>query len=143
VLLMQEPNDPTMPAYKAAPHAMNAAFALEIYFKCLWRIDNTSNIDIPKIHDLLKLFHKIIPARQTKICEFAKEQETIEPIPADMKAAYPALETVEGCLAMSAKAFEIYRYGYERNPFIVSGVFVAHIQKATRRLLLGINPNWA
>lgn len=93
---------------------VNSSFASELYLKCIILIETG---DVPRGHDLAKLFDKL--KRETKDSieskwntERAKRSAAFDEI--DRRAGSPVTaRTLLDALTKEGRAFEIWRYGYE------------------------------
>ena len=100
-------------------HAVTAALALELYFKCLIAIETGENP--PRGHNLEKLFNKISKDGQTNIRQrFDNPQlpseidqrnqiKNLPNVPDDIDRTF----NFDGILRRSARSFERFRYVYE------------------------------
>lgn len=100
-------------------HAVTAALALELYFKCLIALETGENP--PRGHNLEKLFNKISKDGQTNIRQrFDNPQlpseidqrnqiKNLPNVPDDIDRTF----NFDGILRRSARAFERFRYVYE------------------------------
>jgi HEPN domain-containing protein len=124
-----------------APAAVNAAFALELYLKCMQCIENGSFI---KGHDLAKLYSAISRANRTRIEEYSKAHDANSPSHQRVKKKFSHLTRfdIQSVLTFSAKAFEIFRYEFEGPQRTAHGFVAHHVTKAVRQLILEIKPEW-
>jgi hypothetical protein len=120
-----------------------AAFALELYFKCLLAIDGNP---LPREHDLKKLFNKLSPPRKTRIRCLS------DPYMDDVKVWLKQEHERVGkptpnidfnfILGASRKAFELARYLYETGLPQGRGWIADAITEGTRATILELHPEW-
>ena len=129
------------------PAAVCAAFSLELYFKCLLRLEN---VNPRKMHDLDALFAKLSTEsrrfiRQCYTHEVGPTVETMKRTAARLKAeginhTPPAIEDLDHVLSASAKVFEKFRYAFEglsREEWIAGNVTTC-----VRRRIIALHPEW-
>jgi hypothetical protein len=124
------------------PSIVCAAFATELYLKCLLRIEKNKG-ELKRGHEYKDLFDELSPASQAKI------RQEYDELVASSSDRSPVLEDVqnqnlfdfEEMLAQSGEAFEAYRYYYEpskNHPDFV-GILLL---KAVRKVILELRPDF-
>ncbi|HEX5103338.1 MAG TPA: hypothetical protein VFV87_05985 [Pirellulaceae bacterium] len=127
------------------PQTVNAAFALELYFKTLIYVESvTPTVDPIREHRLLPLFNLISIPRQKRIRELFDQLTEHHPWWIRTKTSFPSefvdLQLLKA-LENASNAFREHRYyfeGIESAKRIAFGPAVP----ATRMLILEINPEW-
>ena len=124
---------------------VNAAFALELYLKCIFF--NEKGYLPEKTHDLKKLFGLIVAASRNRVRELFDEEilkcsglNLIWIATHDSSTGKPLL-TIELVLDHGSEAFEEFRYQFEgvkAKTIWVAGPAVM----ACRRFLLELHPEW-
>jgi len=132
-----------------APYVTNAAFSLELFFKCIYFLDNNAPISG---HKLLTLYSQnLSPGRQKEIDQYAEYYAQTDDELKSLRIQNPEYRTTIGCLEASDRAFEYYRYIFE-GPMLTdkkAGTYetfelmVQHIILGTRHLIMKIRPDWA
>jgi hypothetical protein len=119
------------------------AFSLELYFKCLLRIDGHV---ITREHDYRRLYNPLGVVRQATITkyfkEFAKASSTVAVIRARKPPAPYDPDNIDSVIDFSKDAFESFRYIYEPEKAKTSNYVAADVRQAIRKLILELNPNW-
>lgn len=130
------------------PGLVCSAFAMELYLKCLITLQLG---DAPEIHDLEELF-KELPAESQEIIR----QGYLRRIQPDLKSHsafrdqmrsqgvhVPNPEDFDALLKSSARAFESFRYIYDRNLTNRTPAFlIGDALFAMRGLILSYHPDW-
>jgi hypothetical protein len=120
-----------------------AAFALELYFKCLLAIDG---IPIPPEHDLKKLFNKLSPEHKERIKHLSEPY--MDDVRVWLKEEHQKLgkpvPTVDFnfVLRASKNAFEVARYLYETGLPGGKGWIADSIIEGARGRILELHPDW-
>src|SRR5437870_5793259 len=128
--------------YLPTSYMVCKAFALELYFKCLIRIDGKS---YGRDHDLKKLFRLIEPARRSEILN--RWQVNADALRAEIHGMYASsgrpLPNVDfnWTLTVSKDAFRILRYAFEGIDSD-TGWLGDTIMEAARDTILSIYPDW-
>jgi hypothetical protein len=133
----------TDPLNVALPAMVSAAFALEVYFKCIFVLE--TNQPPPNQHNLRKLFELLAPATQVKIrALFAPHQAKIQGYVNEAATAAgvtPHAVDFDNVLNFSQDAFVLMRYIYESLP-PMSGWFGHAIMVAARQHIVDLHPDW-
>jgi len=108
---------------------VNAAFAIEVYLKCLIEID------------LVTLFDQLNAANRTRITEIFDEtivnNESVKNVPAGHVAPPTDLKSV---LDILKNIFVEFRYVYSFGPNAVHGI--NEVMIAVRKRIIELHPNW-
>ncbi len=122
------------------PGIVNSAFSLEVYFKCLYKLE--SGADYPKKeHNLLNLYNALDPETKKRIKVRYGELSEKNPIAQAAKSKHKGLNTeLEYVLAQAGNAFVEWRYNYENEPHNFYGV--DDTIRAVRQRILESKPEW-
>jgi hypothetical protein len=125
-----------------APVAVSAAFAAELYLKCISCLEHQS---IPHSHDLEVLYHRLSKAAKVRL-DILWDIKLREGLPghldlADRLAGRKLRRDLPGVLAESARAFEQFRYLYEGRDDVSAQVSFLFPDVA-RNYILEIQPGW-
>lgn len=120
----------------SAPIVVNCAFAIEVYFKCLYMIANGTVP--PQIHNLQCLYDKLTKDEQDAVAKLYAQLVAKEPQSADLPFAM--------VLDWAKNAFEKWRYNYERwqQDKIESRAFGNGeiLCQAVRERIIELKPDW-
>jgi len=128
-----------------APPIVCAAFALELYLKCLLTIEGKKP---PKSHDLQELFELLGAKTQSHIrARFkpyeSEQEELASPAYAAQGMTRPPGAVFDFILNASRDAFETYRYIHEKGLEANQGWGADRIMQAARNVILDRHPEWA
>jgi hypothetical protein len=127
-------------------YAVNSAFALELYLKCLLVI---AKKPVPRDHRLTQLFADLDDATKAEI---RAGYESLRAVPLTELCVMGAHHGADGrmiefdsCLDESSRAFMQWRYLFE-NPtsgqHVTKTYSASPVSKVVRELLIGRNPSW-
>ena len=122
------------------PIVVNRAFSLEVYFKCLYKLENGA--DYPKKeHNLLNLYNALGSASKERIKVRYGELSEKNPLTQKAKSMFKGVKTeLEDVLEQVSNAFVEWRYHYENEPR--SFYAVEDIARAVRQRILESKPGW-
>src|SRR5579859_7823968 len=93
------------------PLATNAAFAAELFMKCLLYLDA---VIVPKTHSLKNVFCKLNKTHREQITNLFKEEVKKKPHISKLEAFEPNFKfEIDNVLEATANAFEEWRYIFE------------------------------
>jgi hypothetical protein len=119
--------------------AVNSAFAVELYFKCLRILERKPN---KKSHELKWLFDHLEPGHQAAIKGYYDAAIKGDPYAKRVEAAVPHMKhDVDTVLTAMDTAFEDWRYQFEKTKTLTYFGF-EHLRRAVERLILDIQPAW-
>src|SRR5262249_46370125 len=130
------------------PPIVCAAFALELYLKCLIAMEPGKKNRAPKCHNLHTLFHLLDAETQSQIRArfkpYESEQEELASRAYAAQGMARSLGTIfDFILNASQDAFEKYRYIHEKGLEANQGWGADRIMQAARRVILDRHPEWA
>jgi HEPN domain-containing protein len=121
-----------------------AAFALELYLKCLIAME-TGKVP-PAIHDLQKLFDHLHASTQMKIRRYFDDNSSVVKAFVEAQFAKHGVKApnidFDYVLAASRDAFPLARYIYERGLPAEKGWIADVILEGARRTILDRFPDW-
>ena len=121
------------------PTMVLAAFAAELYLKCLHCIDSN---EVPPGHSLKQLFERLPKLRRDAIVALwddlmAEQKEMLDRRDADFGTKIP--RDFKTSIAESDRGFENLRYVYEDDKF---KFYMADLALVLRKIILKIHPTW-
>jgi hypothetical protein len=127
------------------PPIVCAAFALELYLKCLIAMEGKKP---PLSHDLKKLFRRLDAETQNEIrARFKPYENEAEELAnraySNQGLARPPGAIFDFVLEAGRDAFEVYRYIHEKGLRANQGWGADRIMQAARRAILDRHPDWA
>lgn len=128
-----------MPNYMF-PMVICSAFSLELYLKCLIRIEGGES---ENLHDLEKLFLKLTPESQKTVraC-YEAQRPNLDTMFATVKGVPTPKTDFDFVLHASAKAFEHFRYAFEGLVKDQEGWMAGPICDCVRGRIVELQPDW-
>lgn len=127
--------------YLSSAGSTNQAFALELYFKCLYFIDNGALLRGHKLKD--ELFDNLSLERQQTIENYFNDLKKSDHSFQEAITEQKELDiSFNEALTSSSNAFVNLRYVFEIESSKMSSNFLINIIYATRKLILEIHPEW-
>lgn len=121
------------------PYTVNAAFALELYLKCLVALERAPN-HIPKQHDLFKLFEMLNPETQASLVNDFRMEVAKDPNKASALAEHLGFtDDLWHELGSSKDAFVLFRYAFEGKP---ARFTVGELIPCLRNYIVKLKPDW-
>lgn len=118
------------------------AFAIELYLKCLFRIERNANP--PHGHHLLTFYNMLSAPRRQRIkeiyVELIKNSRHANAVMSHQKN--PHLYDFDRVIQEASNAFITFRYGYE-DPSKLMGYFAQQVRDAARMAILEIHPEFS
>jgi HEPN domain-containing protein len=140
--VLSKVEDPAIMVDMAGPSLTLAAFASELYLKCLLVLQGSRP---PNIHDLKKLFDRIEPEMQQTIeriwdTHVQIKQQYWEKVRAYIKKPFSL--DLRSALEQGGRGFEVIRYSYEQSQEDF-GFVLSDLPRVLQIAILEIKPEWA
>lgn len=121
------------------PQMMLAAFATELYFKCIHAVEHSGQtIDQ---HDLQRFYNRLTPATKAIVARNWDQVSAVDPTMRLARGHFPQMQLkFEECLKESRNSFEKLRYHFEAElpPFTIS-----IMPTVLRRTIFELKPDWS
>lgn len=122
------------------PFGVLSSFAMELYLKCLLRIEGCNP---GKTHDLYELFRNLPAGTRATLRKCWKETLDQDPAFGEIVRESGTSGELDDELKHSKNAFELFRYDYEKEACAPWGYSLASFNNCLKKIIAIKGPEWS